>query len=336
MTKKSIFKDLYALIPSVFSGFLCISLTFVIWQKSDNSPEFTETLYSFIGLFVGISGFIGFSILAYIFFTVFGIQRLKSSANDKLSALVQKMNIVREIADILLDSKLWLPDIKEYMDVEFEGLNYFEVKEFYKGKSKLAIEFLQEKRNFEDTETLYLELKSLLMIDPKQKKIPNTITFPDSFKTEILEKWIEHKVGSGLWYYFGYKFGTYRNALDIEGVFERHQNKIITLANSIDSDLFEESSFNEVFFSKLGEYINKDLLPKLYEQQKGATSQLPEKLRILYTLFTGTILIGVILPLLFLLFQLPVFTLIFSYSFVISILFFLLITIFPFLQKNLQ
>ena len=58
-------------------------------------------------------------------------------------------------------SKIWLPGLKEYIDEEFSGLTFFQVKEFYKGKSKLAIEFLQEKNNYAGTENLYLELKSL-------------------------------------------------------------------------------------------------------------------------------------------------------------------------------
>jgi hypothetical protein len=336
MKKQNSLKDLYALIPLVFSGIICIGLTFVLWQKTQSSAEFVEKLSSFLGIFIGISGFIAFSILAYSLITVFGIQQLKSKASSNVDGLVLKMNNVREIVEILLNSKLWLPGVKECIDNEFEGLTFFEVKEFYKGNSKFAIEYLQEKRNYEDTESLYLELKSLLLIDPKQRKVPETVIFPESFKIQLLEKWLEHKVGSGLWYYFGYKFGSFKNALAVDAIFERHQDKIMSLANTIDSNLFEDSSFNEVFFSKLGEYINKDLIPKLHKQASSMKSSTPGMMRLLFALFAGTISIGVILPLLVILFQLPIVLLVFSFSFIISTLFFVLVTSYPFLYRNLH
>ncbi len=320
----------------MLSGLLCFGLTFLLWKKSIASTEFVIMLNSYIGIFIGISGFIAFSILSYLFFSVFIVQKIRNTSSDKTHGLVEKMNIVREIADTLLTSKLWLPGVKEYIDEEYEGLTFFEVKEYYKGKSKLAIEFLEEKRNYAETEILYLELKSLLMTEPRQKKIPTIITVPEYFKKDIIEKWIEHKVGSGLWYYFGYKFGSYKNALDIENVFERHQDKIMNLAVSLDKEAFEDSSFNEVFFSKLGEYINKNLLPKLHQQSTVTKRFVPGTLQFLFTIFAAIIALGVMLPLLFVLFQLPSIVLLFSISFVISILFFFTLTIYPFLLKNIN
>ena len=113
------------------------------------------------------------------------------------------MNAARKVIEIIYKSKLWRPEVKTFIDDEFEGLSFFEVKEFYKGKSKLAIEYLEEKKGQDDTDTLYLELKSLLYTEPKQKSLPNTIIYPLQYNPAILEKWLEHKVGSGLWYHFG-------------------------------------------------------------------------------------------------------------------------------------
>ena len=152
-------------------------------------------------------------------------------------------------------------------------LIFFEVKEFYKGKSKLAIEFLQESHHYGDTENLYLELKSLLMTKPKVRKLPKNIIYPKIYNKEILEKWLEHKCGSGLLYYFGYKYSIYKETLDIEAVFERHQDKIMSLANSIDPVIFEDSSFNEVFLSKLGDYMSNAILPKLFQLQEDVNTK---------------------------------------------------------------
>jgi hypothetical protein len=154
----------------VFSGFICFSLIFLLYQKIKTSTEFSEILQNQTLLFIAISGFTAFILLGYIVLSIFGMKRIILSGDNQLSDLVKKMNLVRKIIEIIIESKLWLPGVKDFIDMEFEGLNFFEVKEFYKGKSKLAIEFLQEKKAYHETETLYLELKSLLYTEPKQKK----------------------------------------------------------------------------------------------------------------------------------------------------------------------
>jgi hypothetical protein len=229
---------------------------------------------------------------------------------------------------------MWLPGLREYIDDEFEGLTFFEVKEFYKGKSKLAIEFLQESHNYQDTENLYLEMKSILMTSPREKQIPESIRYPNMYDKDIVSKWLEHKCGSGLWYYFGYKFGDFKESLDYNAVFERHQEKIMTLANSIDSEVFEDSSFNEVFLAKLGEYMSKEVIPKLVQVQGRTDKQIPSVIRYLYSLFLILALSGVLLPLLFMLFNLSIITLVVSYSLVISVIFFIAISFYQFVMKE--
>ncbi|MEM7084634.1 MAG: hypothetical protein AAF489_00540 [Bacteroidota bacterium] len=262
------------------------------------------------------------------------MKKTRSFAIDSLSKITQKMHNFRTIIDLLMRSKMWLPGLKEYIDDEFAGLSFFEVKEFYKGKSKLAIEFLQESHHYEDTENLYLEMKSLLMTSPKDKQIPESIKYPRMYHKDMVSKWLEHKCGSGLWYYFGYKFGSFKESLDYNSVFERHQEKIMTLANAIDGEAFEDSSFNEVFLAKLGEYMSKEVIPKLFQVQGRTDKQMPTIIKFLYSIFLVLALAGVLLPLVFLLFSLPVITLVISYSVVISIIFFIATSFYQFVMKE--
>ncbi|WP_116693805.1 hypothetical protein [Marixanthomonas spongiae] len=329
-------KDLYTLIPLVFSGLLCIGLIFLLWQKTTRDLQFKQELIELSSLFIGISGFLALFIMLYLLIIVMGLKKSRKTGMDGLDQLIQKMNYFREIVELLVQSKIWLPGLKEYIDVEFAGLTFFQVKEFYKGKSKLAIEFLQEKNNFADTENLYLELKSLLLTDPKQKQLPESVVAPSFYKKELVKKWLEHKCGSGLWYYFGYKYGTYKDALDLEAVFERHQEKIMLLANSIDTKVFEDSSFNEVFLSKLGEYATKELIPKLYQLQKQTSKKIPTSTRYLYLLFLLLVFFGVLLPLTFLLLKFSIVILIIGYAFVISLVFFISTTFFRFITQLLE
>ena len=336
MRKKSFFKDLFSVIPLVFSGMLSIGLAFLLWQKSDTSLDFVLQLSDLSIVFISISGFLSAIIMVYLSAAAMGMKGSRNSAIDSLSKITQKMHNFRTIIDLLMKSKMWLPGLKEYIDDEFQGLTFFDVKEFYKGKSKLAIEFLQESNNYGDTENLYLELKSMLMTSPKEKNIPEEINYPGYYNKEIVAKWLEHKCGSGLWYYFGYKFGAFKESLDIDAVFERHQDKIMTLANSIDSEVFEDSSFNEVFLSKLGEYMSKEVMPKLYQFQNDMTGKMPSLIRYLYFIFLFLVLFGVLLPLLFLLFSLPIITLVISYSFVIGIIFYIATTFYQFLSEEIN
>lgn len=334
MQKKSFLKDLYALIPLFFSGLLCIALIFLLNSKVATSPEFIASLKDLTTLFIGISGFLAGAIVLYLLFSSVGLKANRNAAIDHLSKVTQKMHDFRQIVELLYRSKMWIPGLKEYIDDEFEGLTFFDVKEFYKGKSKLAIEFLQENNNYQETENLYLELKSLLMTSPKDKRISENIQYPKVYQQEIVEKWLQHKAGSGLWYFFGYKYGSFKEALKIDSVFERHQDKIMTLANSIDSQAFEDSSFNEVFLSKLGEYMSKEVIPKLYQFQSQTGGTVPSIIKFLYGIFLVLVFGGILLPIATLLFALPTIILICSFSVVISCVFLIATSLYPFLQKE--
>lgn len=336
MKRKSFFKDLYAVIPLVFSGLLCIALVFFLQQKVISTIEFAQTLKELASIFIGISGFLAAVVMIYLANAALQLKSSKTTMVDHLSRVTEQMHHFRSIIDILFRSKMWLPGLKEYIDDEFEGLTFFDVKEFYKGRSKLAIEFLQETNKFEDTENLYLELKSLLMTSPRDKRIPEDIQFPRVYNQDIVEKWVQHKSGSGLWYYFGYKYGIFKEALNYEAVFERHQDKVMELAVQIDSETFEDSSFNEVFFSKLGEYATKQIIPKLFQFQQKSTGGVPRMIFYLYLIFASSLALGVLLPLAVLLFGLPIIALIVSFSFVISLVFFIATTFYRFLSSEIN
>lgn len=334
MKGKSFFKDLYALIPLVISGILCISLIFLLYQKVSTDIDFSAILKDTATIFISISGFLAAIIMVYLASAAVGLKSTRTLAIDALSKVTQKMHIFRNIIELLMRSKMWLPGLKEYIDEEFVGLTFFDVKEFYKGKSKLAIEFLQEHHHYEDTENLYLELKSLLMTDPKEKKIPENLRYPSVYGKEIVSKWIEHKCGSGLWYYFGYKYGDFKKSLDYNAVFERHQEKIMTLANTIDNEAFQDSSFNEVFLAKLGEYMSNEVIPKLLQFQGRTERTLPVMLTYLYGIFLALVIFGVLLPLAHLLFSLPILVLVVSFSFVASIIFFVATSFYQFVIRE--
>ena len=175
-----------------------------------------------------------------------------------------------------------------------------------------------------------------MMSNTRDKKVIDDINYPAIYNRDIVGKWLEHKCASGLWYYFGFKYGTFKESLNLDAVFERHQDKIMTLANTIDSSAFEDSSFNEVFLSKLGEYMSKEVMPNLYHLQETMGSKLPRVMRYLYIIFLILVLFGVLLPVFYLLFNLPIISLIISYALVISVIFYISTTLYQFLSNEMH
>tara|TARA_R100001198_G_scaffold94144_1_gene76635 strand:- start:1024 stop:2037 length:1014 start_codon:yes stop_codon:yes gene_type:complete len=336
MGNKLSFKDWYSIIAFAISGAICAGLIFLLYDKYLNSLSFEDNLKKLTSIYIGISGFLSAILMVFLAASAMRQKLFKAKIIHKISKTTQKMHNFRTIAEILFNSNIWLPGLKDYMEKDYADLTYFDVKEFYKGKSKLAIEFLQETHHFGETENLYLELKSLLMTNPKDKHIPETINYPIFYDNDIIEKWVEHKCGSGLWYVFGYKFGNYKESLNLEAVFERHREKILTLANTIDQDKFENSSFNEIFFSKLWEHLTKDVIPKLSQFQSHINRKTPRLIYYLYIVFFLLMVFGVLLPLTYLMLGFSVLAIIVGYSIVISTIFYVAVTFHIFLSKEVN
>ncbi|CAM3385543.1 hypothetical protein [Aequorivita lipolytica] len=336
MGNKSSFKDLYSIIALVISGAICVGLIFLLYDKYQNTFGFEENLKKLTSIFIGISGVLAAILMVFLATSAMNQKSHKAKIIGKISKTTQKMHNFRTIAELLFNSNIWLSGLKEYMEKDFADLSYFDVKEFYKGKSKLAIEFLQETHHYGETENVYLEMKSLLMTSPEEKHIPETINYPIFYNYRIIEKWVENKSGSGLWYVFGYKFGNYKESLNLEAVFERHQEKILTLANTIDNEVFENSSFNEVFFSKLWEYMTKDVIPKLYQFQVHIKRKTPRLIYYLYVVFFLLIVFGVLFPITYLMLSFSALAIIIGYSIVISTIFYIALTFHVFLSKEVN
>lgn len=336
MKNQSLLKNIYTFIPLLISGLLFIFLVFYLQQKVEINPSFIKKIEEKTTFFIGISGFLSLFIIIYLISASILLKNYRTKIIISLREVTEKMHNFRRIVQLLLQSKMWLPGLKEYLDGEYSGLTYFDVKEFYKGKSKLAIEFLQENHHYGDTENLYLELKSLLITKPKEKKVPKVLQFPKIYSNEIVEKWMEHNCSSGLLYYFGYKYGIYKDTLDYNTVYERNQEKIIMLANTIDSEVFEDSTFNEVFLSKLGDYMSSQVLQELYQIKDNGGSKLPQNIQSIYLLFLALTTLGVLLPLSYLVFSLPILALVISFAFVISSIFFITIAVYPFLNREIN
>lgn len=321
-------------LPLAISGLVAVSLFLVTRHLLTVDPAIALTLDRHAPLLIGISAGLSALLMVYLAIAAVFHKNTRLQAIETLSVFTQKMHYFREIIEILLRSKMWLPGLKEYLEEEYEGLTFFQVKEFYNGKSKLAIEFMEEHHQYNDTENLYLEFKSLLMTHPLEPVKGDQVTYPEIYDKAIVQQWLRHKCGSGLWYYFGYKYGEFKGALDYNAVFERHQEKIMNLALSISNDTFQDSSFNEVFLAKLGEYMNQEIIPKLLLYRDQTQTNLPALMNYLYAIFVTLMGFGVLLPMIALLFQLSLSFLVFGISITLSVLVYVALGLYPFLYRE--
>ncbi len=334
MSRKSHIRDLLKLTPLTFSGVVGIFLFLQIRQMSLDRPDTSYQIEAQAPLIIGISAGLAALLMVYLALAAVFHKNTRQQAIETLSGFTQKMHYFREIIGLMVRSKIWVPGLKDYIEEEFEGLTFFEVKEFYKGSSQQAIEFLQEHHQYNDTENLYLEFKSLLLTHPSERLNLEQIKYPDVYGRAIVEKWLAHKCGSGLWYYFGYKYGDFKASLDYNAVFERHQDKIMNLALSIDHEAFQDSSFNDVFLAKLGEYMNQEVVPKLMQFKGQTESHLPPIMNYLYVVFALLIGFGVFIPLVSLILQWSPVFLILGISVTLSVLLYIALGFYPYIYKE--
>ena len=82
--------------------------------------------------------------------------------------------------------------------------------------------------------------------------------------------------------------------------------------------------------------MSNNIIPKLFQLQEDVDTKMPRILHYLYFIFLFLVMFGILLPLSFLIFNLPVLLLIVSYASIISIIFFLTTTFYQFLTKEIN
>ena len=320
----------------VFLGVVsCFGITYFLQSSLPVDFITTDRFQFIIFIMIILSILLVTILILFILNKVSQLQFTGSSLSTEINSLTQKMHHFRNIVDILVRSKVWAPGLKEYIDEEFGDLNFFDMKEFYKGRSKIALEFIEENNRYGETENLYLESKSLLLNDPSRSKVAN-FSNPRSYSKRILQKWVEHKCGSGLWYYFGYKYATFKEELDVNRVYERHEEKIMSYAVQLDANKYQDMGFSEELLSKIGEQISDDIIPRLYNLTLQAHQRLPNIVNIAYLLILLLTIGGIFLPLSTLLFPLPA---LFSYGIlglVLSTMLFLITSLYPYMRKEIN
>lgn len=335
MRSRKLVRYVVPYVPAVISILSCFTIILGL-QKWLPATQLVQENLSYVMLALCfISILLAVVILIFILNKTNQLRYRGGSLHKELYALTQKVHNFRNIVEILVRSKVWAPGLAEYIDEEFANLNFFMMKEFYKGKSKLALEYIEENNRYGESESLYLEAKSALLTDPAQSKIDPFIN-PRSYNVRILKKWVEHKMGSGLWHYFGYKYPSFKDELDVNRIFERHQDKILNYAIQLDLNRYQDMGFSEHLLSKLGEQMSEEVIPRLLELTLQTRQRIPKIINITYALMVLLIIFGVFQPLALFLFTLPALFAYISIAVVTSMLLFIMLAIYPFVLQEIN
>ncbi len=320
-------------IPALFSvcGAVAIVLGLFLYLPEENKPQLTTILY----LITVISVLLIVILLGFILSKTTQLRYKGNTLGQDIQKLTQQVHYFRDIADILVRSKVWSPGLKEYIDEEFSNLNYFQVKEFYKGRSKLALEYIEEKDRYGETEVLYLETKSLLLNDPTKSKVDGYMN-PKEYDVRMLKKWTEHKVGMGWNHYFGFKYNQFKDELDVQRIYERHQDKILKYAVELDTIRYQDMGFSEELLSKLGMHLSEEVIPQLLTLTLQSVRAVPRIINIAFALLVILIIFGVLQPIVVVLFSLDALFGYISIATVLGMLIFLMLSIYPYVTKEIN
>jgi hypothetical protein len=124
--------------------------------------------------------------------------------------------------------------------------------------------------------------------------------------------------------------------LDVNRIYERHQEKILSHAIQLDTQKYQDMGFSEELLSKLGEQMSEEVIPRLYALTTQAHKKLPSIVNIAFVLMLLLTIFGIFQPIATLLFQLPPIFSFISIAVVMSMLLFMVLAIYPFVMKEVN
>jgi len=343
MEYKELSKKLYAkiirILPLTLTVIVFILLLSTLLCKLCNSNDFLAIILENKPNIVTISGLLSGFIIAFLTAKVLQIRQEKINEKSNWNEITQKLHKYRKIINKLLLSQLWSEGTKHDIDTKYKGLTIFDVREisFFNSKpTKQAREFVRD-TNKSSLAELYLELKSFIFeqytIDESLYSEFEVMLYYDII---TLQKWNEHHCGNGLYYFFDYKYSTYKNEFNWDGITSENKDEIIEIALDIDRERYKNLTFGPELLSKLGTQLIDEVLPKLTKTQEFIESDLPHIVKKLFLISGITIVFGILLPIVNGIYTISPILDIISISTILSVCFFLVISFYGFMKREIK
>jgi hypothetical protein len=328
-------------IPIIISVIAFILLFFSLLNQLNSECNFYEILLSTKTDIISISGFLSGIIIAYLSTKVLQTRTEKITNLPELNQLTQKVHKFRKIINLLVNSDIWAEGLKEFLRNNYSSLTIYEVRKSSYGGGKPTqqkINFNQDERNtFGDTLYLYLELKSFIFRDYSyDETLYSEFEVPIYYSSKILKQWIEFDCGGNLWYFFDNKLEVFAEDLKLSKVTSNNRSKIEECALLIDRDKFNDIKFGPKLLAKLGTQFREDIFPKLLKLQLNNEKGLPAIAKYLCIILYLLLSLGVALPLISKIYSLPPIVDILSVSFLFSIIFYIILSFYFFLNNEVK
>ncbi|HBO30051.1 MAG TPA: hypothetical protein DIV44_00760 [Leeuwenhoekiella sp.] len=336
---KKIWKLFIRAIPLILTIIVFVVLFWTLTCNLGHTENFSELLAENRTDILTISGLISGLIIAYLTAKVLQIRQEKIARFPELSDYTQKLHKCRSVIDKLIHSRLWPDGVRYLVDTKYKGLTHFEYREieFVDSKpTKRATEFVNDE-NFSSLACLYLELKSFKFDQyPFDQTLYTEFDVPLYYNSSIVQKWIDYDCGNGLWYYFDHKYAVYKDSLNLKDIYVGYKEEMKDNCLRIDQARYKDLEFGPELLSKLGTHIHADILPKLIRIQRYMDSDLPKIIKYLFAIAGLLIVFGISLPLLNNIYTLSPFLDLVSISVVISTSFYLIISFYGFMKREIK
>lgn len=303
-------------------------------------PGFIHTIIEIRSDILTTSSILSAIIITYLVSKVLQLRQERLMYIPEIKELTQKLHRFRKIISLLLHSDIWAKGLKRFVDIDYAGLSYFDVRAFiFVGldTTEQADNFNKERAKFGDTAYLYLEMKSF--IDEGHtfdRTLYTEFDVPVGYSTEQLERWIDFDCGGGLWNYFDYRYSTYQKDLRLDKVIGQTQERILKACIQIDKERYKDLPFDNKLLALLGTQFHDDILPKLHRLQVICGRGLPEIVNYLFSFLFVYIVFGVCIPISTKLYSLSIFFDLASISSIISVTLFFISTFYMILKKEVE
>lgn len=286
---------------------------------------------------ITISGILSAILITYLVSKVLQIRSEKISKQTELFELTQKVHKFRTIISIILNSNLWANGIRNFVEVTFKGLTYYDIRQVSivrSQSSNQAQNFIKQKKS--DTASLFLELKSFNSNSIFDRKLHSEFDVNEYYETEMLKNWVEYGCGTGLWRFFTDQWSVYSSDFHFDNVYIGDKEKIEKFSSLIDKERYLNHAFGPDLLSQLGVQFTEDILPRLARLQHFIEKGLPLIVKYLFSILILLVIFGVTLPFIVKVYGLPPIFDIISASFLLTVCFYFIISFYDFLCEEIR
>ena len=304
----------------------------VLFKGLESGYYFTQQIREASNLDLNVASIISAILITYLTSKVLQLRQERLAILPQITSLTQKVHQFRTITNVLYHSwDFWAPGLKNYMQKEYPNLTYGEafklVFENEKSRDSKALQYPSDEK-MGDTKDLYLQLRSFV---DKQYTIDVTLysefEIPVFYTLDILQDWRDYGSASALCRFFNWHYHDYKGDFNFEKLRANERSIIEDSAMRIDAIRYKDIKTSPELLDMLGKQFHEEILPKLINLQHSIQGGFTRLVQFLLSTLVILIFSGVLYPILSNVLDLPIIGSIVSITMVLSVTFYLAISL---------